>query len=150
MGTVSSVVLIVVAALVFCGLLLVAAVGLALLWQVVSIAKVNRMAGEAAVALLKPLEAMTENLKEMKGFQEGEFNLIKKQIMATRDLVSTVEEFQSLLIPPGDGPTTPHRQRQRDVQVASEGDELIKEQQRKGREMKAEVVAEFGHNVATV
>ena len=40
--------------------------------------------------------------------------------------------------------------RQRDVQIASEGDELVKEQQRKQRTMSPEVEHEFGHNVATV
>ena len=130
-----------------------------LAWQTWALVKVNRVVGEALAALVEPMkqagtkiDAVGVVVTDLKGFQEGDMKLIDRLIKAVTGLDRTVEELQACLIAPPavDLPPRARRVRTTEVQVASEADELVREQQRKERgDMEVPDMAQFGKNVAT-
>jgi hypothetical protein len=132
------VLLIVVGSLAVVGMLGLFLVGALLVWQTWALVKVNRIVGETLAGLLTSVKetplALANAAKvmtELKEFQEGEVRLMREQVKTTRDLVATVEEFQAMLTPPGD--STPRSRRGTGLEVATEQDEIQREQRRKER-----------------
>lgn len=158
MSNTVGIILIIVGALVVVAAVAAVSVGGVLLWQTWALVRVNRLVAEklaeGCVALGKcvpMVDTLAKVAEEIKDFQDGEVKLMTQQIRAVRDLTTTVEEFETLLIKP-ERPTTPRRARQQnEVQVTSEGDELVREQRRKESAKLGDVELEdFGNNVAAV